>query len=142
MNPSVTFDLMAIRNILDETGNTIVWLNQQLDKRKEKDIVQNLKDQELQSIIAKASLSTKGNTYIFLKGSWDIEHYLTSLDVAKTRALIKFRTGNHRLPIEAGRHKKIPIENRKCRFCNSLGDEFHYVIECKHFCASRKKIHR
>ena len=30
-----------IRSILDETGNTNIWLNQQLDKRKEKCIVQN-----------------------------------------------------------------------------------------------------
>ena len=98
-----------------------------------------MKDQELQNITAKARLSTKGNTYMFLKGCWKIEHYLTSLDASMTRALIKFRTGNHKLPIETGRYKKIPIENRKCRFCNTLGDEFHYVMECKHFYFSRKK---
>ena len=129
-----------VRNILDETGNTYIWVNQQLDKRTENYIAQNLKDQELQTIRAKANMSTKGNTYIFLKVGWELEHYLASLDVDKTRALIKFRTGNHRLPIETGRYKKIPIEKRKCRFCNTVGDEFHYVLECQHFISAGKNI--
>ena len=128
-----------IRNILDQTGNTNIWFNQKLDKQTEKCIIQNLKDQELQNITAKANLSTKGNSYMYLKVIWDLEPYLTSLDIDRTRALIKFRTGNHRLPIETGRYNNIPIENRKCRFCNILGDEFHYVMECKQFSFSRKK---
>ena len=128
-----------IRNILDQTGNTNIWFNQKLAKQTEKCIIQNLKDQELQNITAKANLSTKGNSYMYLKVIWDLEPYLTSLDIDRTRALIKFRTGNHRLPIETGRYNNIPIENRKCRFCNILGDEFHYVMECKQFSFSRKK---
>ena len=128
-----------IKNILDKTGNTYVWLNQHLDKKKENYIIQNLKDQELQNLNVKASTSSKGRTYMFLKTNWEIEYYLTRLDKEKTRALIRLRTGNHKFPIETGRYTNVPIENRTCRYCNRLGDEFHYVLECTQFRLSRNK---
>ena len=40
---------------------------------------------------------------------------------------------SHRLEIETGRwHKpnRTPVEERKCFYCNSLEDEFHFVLEC------------
>ena len=76
---------------------------------------------------------------MFLKTNWEIEYYLTSLDKEKTRALIRFRTGNHKFPIETGRFNNIPIENRKCTYCNRLGDEFHYLLECTKFRLIRNK---
>ena len=36
--------------------------------------------------------------------------------------------------METGRWNKphpIPLEERKCRFCTSLEDEFHFLFECK-----------
>jgi hypothetical protein len=46
--------------------------------------------------------------------------------------LCKFRTTNHKLPIEHGRWNNIPRENRKCNLCNleEIGDEFHYILNC------------
>jgi hypothetical protein len=46
--------------------------------------------------------------------------------------LCKFRTTNHKLPIEHGRWNNIPHENRKCNLCNleEIGDEFHYISNC------------
>ena len=129
-----------IKNILDTTGNTYIWLNQYLDNKKENDIIQNLKDQELQNLNVKASISSKGRTYMFLKTNWEIEFYLSRLNKEKTRALIRFRTGNHKFPIEIGRHNKVPIENRTCRHCNMLGDEYHYLLECTKFRLSRNKF--
>ena len=49
-----------------------------------------------------------------------------------------FRTRNHRLPIEVGRWSGIQINQRLCSFCNELGDEFHYLMTCKHFELERK----
>ena len=129
-----------IKNILDTTGNTYIWLNQYLDNKKENDIIQNLKDQELQNLNVKASISSKGRTYMFLKTNWEIEFYLSRLNKEKTRALIRFRTGNHKFPIEIGRHNNVPIENRTCQHCNMLGDEYHYLLECTKFRLSRNKF--
>ena len=129
----------SIKNILDETGNSNIWLNQYIEKQTEKYITQNLKDQELQNIMANANMSTKGKIYMSFKINWKLEPYLSTLDTERTISLIKFRTGNHRFPIETGRYKNIPIKDRKCRFCNTLGDEFHYLLECNRFNSSRAK---
>ena len=55
--------------------------------------------------------------------------------------LIKFRTSNHRLPIEVGRWCNIKRENRICNLCigRNLGDEFHYLFECPSLSNERKK---
>ncbi len=54
--------------------------------------------------------------------------------------LFKFRSMNHKLPIEKGRFDDIPRELRTCNLCpsNSLGDEFHYLFECSHLVNIRK----
>ena len=41
--------------------------------------------------------------------------------------------GTHKLEVEAGRcHKpnKLPYNERKCQLCNTLEDEFHFLLEC------------
>ena len=55
--------------------------------------------------------------------------------------LIKFRTLNHKLPIQRGRFLNIPHEERVCSKCDShdLGDEFHCVLVCPNFDEARKK---
>ena len=56
--------------------------------------------------------------------------------------MIKFRTANHKLPIEVGRWENIVYEDRKCNFCekNELGDEFHYLFICSYFQNERKDL--
>ncbi len=54
------------------------------------------------------------------------------LPESKHIPLIKFRTTNHKLPIETGRWNNIELSERKCNKCNmnTIGDEFHYLLEC------------
>ena len=43
---------------------------------------------------------------------------------------------SHRLAIESGRWgrpNRIPVDERKCKVCSVLEDEYHFVIECKLF---------
>ena len=63
------------------------------------------------------------------------------LDDKEKFLLVKFRTLNHRLPIEVGRWRNIIRENRICNLCNgrNLGDEFHYLFECPSLSNERKK---
>ena len=46
--------------------------------------------------------------------------------------IIKFRTTNHRLPVETGRWQGKSLGERFCTLCNNcqIGDEFHYILEC------------
>ena len=51
---------------------------------------------------------------------------------AYKRALAKFRTSAHKLPIEIDRYLKLPRESRVCILgCNAVGDEAHYLTACK-----------
>ena len=51
------------------------------------------------------------------------------------KPLIDYRLCNNKLPIETGRLANIDQNLRKCKLCNSgtVGDEFHYVMECCFF---------
>ena len=45
--------------------------------------------------------------------------------------LCKFRTCNHRLPIEIGRWQNVDRSDRICHICQTteIGDEFHYILQ-------------
>ena len=48
-------------------------------------------------------------------------------------AMTKLRVSSHRLEIEVGRWtrpNRTPVDERKCRYCNKLEDEFHFLLEC------------
>ena len=55
--------------------------------------------------------------------------------------MLKFRTRNHKLPIEIGNWNRIPTHERFCNVCpNKIGDEFHYLFECSQMQISRKRF--
>jgi capsid portal protein len=35
------------------------------------------------------------------------------------------------IEIELGRYKNIPRNQRHCKFCKTLDDEFHFLFDCK-----------
>jgi hypothetical protein len=44
--------------------------------------------------------------------------------------------------VETGSWNRTELHQRKCTLCNylgSIGDEFHYLLECKEFSEQRKK---
>ena len=50
------------------------------------------------------------------------------------------RTRNHRLPMELGRWKGVPYNERLCTFCNNdVGDEYHMMLVCPYFKEDRVK---
>ena len=133
--------LTTVKNILIETGNYGAWLHQMLSETDAKRIKQTIYDQALQTLYSNCRTSNKGRAYATLKQKLTIEPFVSLLDNSKSLALLKFRTSNHRLPVETGRYTDIAYEDRKCPFChNSLGDEFHYLLECDKFKNERRKF--
>ena len=61
-------------------------------------------------------------------------------------SLSKLRVSSHRLEVENGRWMKphaTPFENRKCKICGVLEDEYHFVLECLLYVDIRKiYLHR
>ena len=80
--------------------------------------------------------------YKLYKEDQQFEAYLRILPRKAYAPLIKFRTGNHRLPIETGRWEGIPYTERKCNLCesNDIGDEFHFLLICPTFATERKSL--
>ena len=78
--------------------------------------------------------------------SFQYKTYLDMLNIAKYRKnLSRLRLSSHRLEVEAGRWakpNKIPYENRKCKNCDVLEDEFYFVMECSLYGDLRKKYIR
>ena len=88
------------------------------------------------------SKSKKCFLYKEFKTELSFETYLLKLKYPYRDALIKFRTSNHRLPIEVGRHNNIVRSERICPHCNTqdIGDEFHYFSVCPIFFSTRMKF--
>jgi hypothetical protein len=53
----------------------------------------------------------------------------------------RFRTLNHKLPIESGKWKNVDRNMRICNLCDKkeIGDKFHYILECNDFNNIRNK---
>ena len=77
--------------------------------------------------------SSKGQMYRIFKQNFGMEHYLKTLSPKNKKILVKFRTANHQLAVETGRWHGKSISERLCTLCNSgqIGDEFHFILECK-----------
>jgi hypothetical protein len=70
------------------------------------------------------------------------KHFIHLIDEQNSLLLCKFRTTNHKLPIEKGRWSNIPRENRYCELCqkNQIGDEYHYIFECTNLSEKRTSL--
>ena len=85
-------------------------------------------------------LSSKGKQYLMFKDNLNFEKYLINVSKFYYSKIIKYRTGNHRLPVETGRWDDIPLNERKCKICtkDDFGDEYHYLFTCDFFKSDRK----
>lgn len=102
-----------------------------------KEILQNQFVQDWRSIVDN---SPKCINYRIFKTNLNLEKYLLILPTDLRITFTKLRTCNHRFPIETGRWHNIEKHLRKCTMCdsNSIGDEFHYILECTYFVNDRK----
>ena len=127
---------VLVRNLLSELGFYEVWVQQGVGNYNVfiSLFKQRLTDNYIQN--TNARLQTHSRARFFnLFGSFQFHDFLNLIRVPKYKyCLIKLRLSSHRLAVETGRWNKphpIPLEERKCRFCTSLEDEFHFLFECK-----------
>ena len=100
------------------------WLNVNIKQR--------LLDQYIEKWRSYIDIGFICYNYRLFKTEFISENYLTNLSHALKYNVCKFRTVNHKLPIETGRYRSIPRNERVCEMCDSgqLGDEFHFCLEC------------
>ena len=129
----------SIRNILIECGLPYILDSQEVFSINwlKSFVKQKLKDIFINEWTSKVNESTH---YKLFKTTFKFETYFKKLTDKETKLLLKFRTRNHRLPVEVGRWNKIELRERKCVFCkNDIGDEYHYILICPYLNLSRKQ---
>ena len=83
----------------------------------------------------------KLRTYKLIKNDYKMETYFYHIsDREVRRDLTKLRCSNHSLLIEQGRYSKLEVAECLCKKCNKVGDEIHFLIECKLYDSVRKKF--
>ena len=143
-NPNKKSWATEMKRLIESLGLNYAWLYQGVGNTNSfiQLCKQRLNDQFIQNWNDELNNSTRADTYR-LFANFELKPYLNVISSTKFRkALSRIRLSSHRLEIEAGRwHKpqKIPRNERKCRHCNTLEDEFHFLLECKTFSDLRKQ---
>ena len=136
--------LQYIESTLNELGLSGMWLCQfELTVSNEWfkcKVKQGLRDQYIQQWILDVDTRDVFYNYRLYKTVFRYEKYLDTLPLNVRYHLIRFRTLNHKLPIQKGRIDNVPHNERLCTKCNlqDIGDEFHYTLICPFFTEKRK----
>ena len=130
-----------VKQILDECGNSEIWISQMPTPNLSKMVAETLKNQFYQKWNSDLNKSSKGRNYGFFKESIKLEEYFLKLSLKFYTLLAKFRTANHRLPCEVLRWQYIELSERKCHLGDKLdvGDEMQYLLICPFFSDERIK---
>ena len=58
----------------------------------------------------------------------------------KRRDFMSFRISSHKLEIERGQYKQLPVKDRLCKLCKSgaVEDEKHFIFSCKLYSSLRQ----
>ena len=135
--------LKKIKSILDKTGLSYLWND---CAKFSINWIKNTINQRLTLIYSQnwhyeVNSNSLCINYRIFKVTCELEAYLTKIPVKFRTMMIKFRCGNHKLPIVAGRYNNIDRSDRLCPRCDlqKIGDEYHYLFECPIFEVERKR---
>ena len=142
--PNKTNWASLVRQLLMSLGFNEVWLAQGVANT---DVFLSVFKQRINDIFVqnwheRLEGSSRANFYKSIS-HFQFQPYLENINVCKyMKSVSKLRMSSHRLAIESGRWARpvrIPIEERKCVYCDLLEDEFHFVLECKCYTELRNK---
>jgi hypothetical protein len=124
--------LKCVNSTLDNAGLSHVWMCQGKNINKtwlKNTLNSTLKDQFVQNWHTQLHETSKLYLYRLFKKEFCLEKYLLN---GRYKYLMKFRTINHKLPIEKGRYQNIAREMRLCEICEKdcIADEYHYLFVC------------
>lgn len=144
--------LICIKSILCNSGNRNFWFDQQLLAPKtfmKSELAVHFQAQFLQEWDAETERNRrcvayrifKDNCIFKTKNDFVFQPYLSYLSYLDRKALAKFRSGGHTLPVTKSRYREggggVDV---KCKFCNDiLCDEFHVLFICNFFKEQRIK---
>jgi hypothetical protein len=103
---------------------------------------QSLHDTFIQTWEGRLNESSRALFYNSIR-YFTFQPYLQLCKFSKFRqSLTRLRVSSHRLEVEAGRWNKptsTPYNERKCKHCNLLENEYHFVLVCPLYVDLRKQ---
>ncbi|MCG8047140.1 MAG: hypothetical protein N0E48_16170 [Candidatus Thiodiazotropha endolucinida] len=132
-----------IKKLLCSLGFSGIWYSQDFISNTWLVKASNLKirDTFLQKWNGILNVSSGSNFYKMFKTDLKQSDFLKLLPNAPCKIFMRFRTRNHKLPVETGRWQSIATHERKCHLCHSdIGDEYHYLLICSHLSNQRRKF--
>jgi len=132
-----------LKDLLGNLGFYEAWLFQDVgnDKVFISNVKQRINDNFIQNWNERLGNSSRANLYKNI-AVFKFQPYLDLCTITKFRICFsKLRCSSHRLHVESGRWAKppVPIGERKCHMCNTLEDEFHFVLECRMYSELRSQ---
>jgi exonuclease III len=133
--------ITVVRELLHSTGFGHVWQNQSTfhaNKLRHSltNVINNL---YIKMWSMKKKDSSKLKFYNILSTEYCLQPYL-SLDFEHRQYLSRLRISAHDLEIERGRYTNIPRDNRLCKHCNVVEDEFHFLDTCTRYKELRQEL--
>ena len=124
-----------VKNLLFRNGFGYAWIHQEVGNEVEflKSFVQRINDIYRQKWFLDINESPKLSTYSQFKSLLEPEKYLHVINSFWARKqLAKFKTSNHDLAIEKGRHAKSERHVRTSTMCDlgCVEDEYHFILIC------------
>ena len=136
-----SFWIENIKTLLCSLGFSGIWYSQSFFNKKwlVKAVHNKLNDLFIQKWLENIRLTSNSNFYKIFKTTFQQSNYFSQLSTYYCKKFIRFRTRNHRFPVETGRWRSIPFDERKCHLCEmDIGDEFHYLLVCSYFRQERQ----
>ena len=127
-----------IKDILNTCGFSGIWETQNTVNPKwlTLAISQRLKDQFYQTWTGTVNQASSGTIHRLFKDTSSLacSKYISLMSNRFCKILMRFRTRNHKLPVEIGKWNGISLHERICPMCLAdIGDEYHYILICEHF---------
>ena len=132
-----------VHDLLDNAGMSYVWQRPNTISCNYLKKAYSLRSADIckQNWLCNVRESKKCDIYRIIGKELKFEKYLFDLPWLYASQICRLRTSNHRLPVEIGRYTHTLRENRICVLCDlkAIGDEYHYIMECKHFLVEREQ---
>ena len=135
-NSGLETDWISYINSILNSNNYVNWhyIEELIAKHHVKVIGKDIRNKYIENWFNLVESSPSCNSlYKHIKSNFEVEFYLSKLPESLRPYISKFRTSNHRLPIQRGRYDRTPREERLCTLCDEqlVGDEFHFILVCK-----------
>ena len=132
-----------VKELLQMVGLNCFWINQKVNNPNKflSTVYQTLIDQYCTTWHRSLSDSVDGRLYMLIKIKPTFSEYLDYICKINCRtSLVHFFVKNIPIPVVSGKwHNRRPYQERLCTVCNTLGDEYHFVLTCNINIELRKK---